>query len=803
MSATQARGIVASSFVAGLLLAAAVVAPQAWEPVPEPVAIPQRHEEIIADPVATETAIAIAVRAAEQPPTSVDPPRPPVRLAALPEASVTVVLPPAEEPSPPVAVVRELNSRSQPPEANVAPDGSLGSPPIPGETWNDPDAVNWSKVPAADIAPPAPPRDDRPLARLKARRLERQSERARHKLARRDEPPSAPPSTPDRTVPGAAQWPTPQALIEAFEEAAEAEAREANGPAARRAAWLREAVGLLEDVLATAGPRDPGAAAALLALGDGIRTGLAASDEDPDATRSAETRRIALAIARRVALWRAASALHQDGGAANATPQERATAEYATMALLDAIERFESTGSAEDAAFITSAAKQLESLPLPTAHALSREVAEHYRTANVRLSVHREFLDRLMPAPESDHGPVDELILGRRVRGTRTVKRSTSVEFKPDATSVNLELHVKGDINSHTVVESGPVSVKSRSLSSFSVRQPIRVTAEGLKIGKPQAQAAAKGRNDNLETSFDSVPIMRSVVRNIAESQHQDAMPEATREMLNRIVSRSRQEMEEQSGPRLAEVQQSVRKSLWEPLARMGLEPTPLSLETSQSSATVRLRLAGGGQLSGHTPRPRPPATAVASMQVHESSLNNAADQLGIAGRLMRLEDLVALVRHRLGLEGPAGEDLPEDVRVKFAASEPIRITAENGLVRIRIAIDLLESGRRNWEGIVASVAYRPTVSGLQVFLERDGVVQLSGEGQRGRFEIALRAVFSKVFPKERPVPLVPQRIVENPRMKGLEVVQAAVTDGWLAMSIGPSAARPTASASGVRARRF
>jgi hypothetical protein len=36
MADKRARGIVASSFVAGLLLAAVVFAPRAWDPVPEP-----------------------------------------------------------------------------------------------------------------------------------------------------------------------------------------------------------------------------------------------------------------------------------------------------------------------------------------------------------------------------------------------------------------------------------------------------------------------------------------------------------------------------------------------------------------------------------------------------------------------------------------------------------------------------------------------------------------------------------------------------------------------------------------------
>jgi hypothetical protein len=369
-----------------------------------------------------------------------------------------------------------------------------------------------------------------------------------------------------------------------------------------------------------------------------------------------------------------------------------------------------------------------------------------------------------------------------------------------------MELLVSGDIDSRTVTESGPVSVRSRSLASFTVRKPMRLTPDGLEIGNALSAASAKGRNDSLQTTFDSVPIMRSLVRNIAKTQHADVAPDATREMLDRIVARSRQEVEDETNPRFAELESRIRAKLWEPLDRLGLKPTALGLESSQTAASVRLRLASDEQLSGHTPRPRPPAAAVLSLQLHESSFNNAVGRLGVAGRTLPLEELVASIRGKLGLDPQSDDDLPDGVKVSFAAGEPVRVTAVDGKVRIRVSIDKLESPRRTWEGIVANVAYRPTVSGLQVYLERDGVVHLSGENQRGRLELALRAIFSKVFPKERPVAVLPDKVVANPRMQGLTVLEAAVTDGWFAVSLGPSSPPrsplpPTAT--GPRLRRF
>ena len=854
MSAFRASGIVASSFVAGCLLLAALVAPQAWEPVAEPVAAPPEPVPLATEE-AVETAIAISMRAVEGAEPAAEPAkRPPVRLASRPDIDVTIVLPPAEAEE---NTVREMAVRSRaaelrsapppaaPPQAEppavapspVAPSRAapsaaapaqtappqttaskpsrpLGAPPLPGEAWNDPDSVNWSNVPAGDRAAREPAREpdraavrggDRPLGRLREWRTARQQERTEVRTARRDDVAmSGSRELNERVSPGDLRWPVPTSVIADIETIAKAAAA-AGPPAAKRSAWVRESAALFETVLATEGPRDERAVAALVGLGESVRGGLAVADEEAEPTTAAATRRLALSLARRVAIWRAASGLFLADRSSNDSPQDLATAEYSTVALLDAMERFEEEDGPADAAIIAASASQLASLELPAAHTVAREVEEHYRAANVRIAVQREFLDRLLPDPVESSGPVDEMILGRRVRGTRTVALSTTLRLLPDPSCMNVELEVKGDIDSRTVTDAGPVSVKSRSLASFTVRKPVRITPDGLELGRAQAAAAARGRNDALATSFDSVPIMRSVVRNIAKSQHAEVAPDATREMLDRIIARSRQEVEDETAPRFAEVESKVREKLWDPLVRLGLEPKPLAMDTSASAASLRMRLAADDQVSGHTPRPRSPAAAVLSLQLHESSFNNAVERLGVAGRTLPLEELVAMIRRKLGLEPRRDDDLPEGVTVRFAAAEPVRVTAEDGRLRIRVSIDRLESPRRSWEGIVANVAYRPTVTGLQVFLERDGVVQLSGENQRGRLEIALRAIFSKVFPKERSLAVLPDRVVANPRMQGLSVIEAAVSDGWFAVSLGATEApkQPIPAAAGGLRRRF
>ncbi len=75
-------------------------------------------------------------------------------------------------------------------------------------------------------------------------------------------------------------------------------------------------------------------------------------------------------------------------------------------------------------------------------------------------------------------------------------------------------------------------------------------------------------------------------------------------------------------------------------LRRIGIDPTTMSSDTTPERHTVRLRVAGANQLGGHTARPQAPSDSLGSIQVHESAINNALDQLHVAGRTFTLLEL-------------------------------------------------------------------------------------------------------------------------------------------------------------------
>ena len=76
---------------------------------------------------------------------------------------------------------------------------------------------------------------------------------------------------------------------------------------------------------------------------------------------------------------------------------------------------------------------------------------------------------------------------------------------------------------------------------------------------------------------------------------------------------------------------------------------------------------------------------------------------------------------------------------------------------------------------------------GLAVDLIRDGVVQLESKRHlKGKAQLVLRGVFAKLFPRDRVVSLVTEKVARDPRWAGYEVTQFVVDGGWAGLAMAP-----------------
>ena len=583
-------------------------------------------------------------------------------------------------------------------------------------------------------------------------------------------------------------WPPPEELLRNLDElAADGPPRPSSYKDIRK--WVDQTTSSLSYIMTTRGPHDLQAIPAIITLDECFHDAMVLADSLSDIDRAAQIRRAAFAVKRRTKTWHAAAILAE--GITEKTADERTTLNDISS-LLASLEAFEMNSTAGRATEVRQALAVIERLELLQFETLRQAVIHHYAAPNFRVALDEEFLTRLMPESPSRTETVRDVILGKPVRGRRVVEQITSVDLTPDADEICFDLTVDGQVSTYAITETGPIALTSRGSGQFTVKKPIKICREGLIVGRSVASASNRARLMNVSTSFDSVPLMGSLLRTLARNQHADSLPEANREVAQKIVWQSCRETDQESEKRFAILSEQIEDSFWQPLVRLGLSPTPL-METTEDRATLRLRLNADTQLAAHTPRPREPDGTLFGYQVHESTINNAFERLGLKGQRLALEELFIHVQQQLGLEQKIPEDLPEGVSVAFEQVEPIRVDFDQGLVQVKISIDALESGRRNWYDVIGSVTYKPVTSGNTIVLKREGPIRIGGPGHRGRIEFALRTIFGKIFPKERPVPIVPKKFTDHPRLKDLTTLQAMSWDGWVAIALGDTPQLQTA----------
>ena len=463
--------------------------------------------------------------------------------------------------------------------------------------------------------------------------------------------------------------------------------------------------------------------------------------------------------------------------------------------LLSRLEKYESGNQGADARRIAQIRQELAWSAEPAEVELARRLEMHYRNANVRIVLTGQLLQRLLPEPKPTNDPVNETILGAAVSGRSMTSAQLSLRLLPDQSKWKMGLETTGTIDSETLAVAGPVTFRNRGNAQFTARKYIAVDADGVRVKPAVVDVDTDEKLVGLYTSYDSIPLLRSVVRNYALSQRDKQQDEVHREGEDRVREKACARVDSAIEPRLVEAEQNFRDRVVDPLVKLALDPTAVAMETTEQRLTLRARLAGEDQLAAHTARPEAPADSLASGQIHESAINNLLDHLDLAGRTFTLAELHHHLTEKLSrAEAKLPDDLPDGVEITFATSDPARVHCANGRLELVLQIAGLRQGRRHWHDFDVRAIYRPDPQGLSAAFEREGVIELGGQYQ-GKPEVALRGIFSKVLSKQRKLNLLPATLAEDTRLAGLEVTQLDVEEGWIALAIGPSRAATVGAA--------
>ncbi|MGD9633818.1 MAG: hypothetical protein AB7U97_11125, partial [Pirellulales bacterium] len=284
----------------------------------------------------------------------------------------------------------------------------------------------------------------------------------------------------------------------------------------------------------------------------------------------------------------------------------------------------------------------------PQERQLAEQIEQNYRNANVRLALSGELLTRFVPKQQSEMSAVRDRIVGTPVRGHSITNSENHVHLEPDAERWHVNLESDGTVDSDTVADGGQVKLHSVGSTSFSAQKSIMVERDGVELGASTADAHNSSRLVGVRSEFDWMPVVNDMIRTRAIEEYHRKRLRAAAEVECKVEGRVEQQLDERTDDAVNRVQNQMREQVTGPLHSAGVELTPIELSTTAERVIARLRVAGEEQLAGHTPRPRAPADSLASIQVHESALTNAAMSLDLDGKRLSAKELQDLIRAKL-----------------------------------------------------------------------------------------------------------------------------------------------------------
>jgi len=451
------------------------------------------------------------------------------------------------------------------------------------------------------------------------------------------------------------------------------------------------------------------------------------------------------------------------------------------------IEQYEQSRTPSDARRLASATAALRWSTDEAVAELARRIDRQYRGRNVRVAITDDFLNRSLPPAQTTTEDVDEQILASYVTGQREIERKMFVELVPDDENWRITMKAEGTMASDTASYAGNATLLTQGSGRFTASKRILVDHHHINVYPAQAEADYAGQLYGVSTSLDAIPIISRIVQNTATQNYYQSQWAARQEIVARLKRRAAERLDEQAMEQLTAGEAQLKQRILRPLAKTGVEATPTQLTTTEERIVGRYRLAAASQLGGHTPRPWAPKNALLSMQIHESAINNVIMGIQLDGRQAHIRDLFREIYTIFGRDDytpPAS--MPENVTLLFAEENAVRVSLQEGRMEIILQLAELRTDERIWRDLVVRNYYAPDPSSLEARLVRDSTVRLKGQRLGARDQVALRAIFTKVFGENRHFAIIPSEVVDNPGLDGLAVTQYVIRNGWLGIAIAP-----------------
>ncbi len=432
---------------------------------------------------------------------------------------------------------------------------------------------------------------------------------------------------------------------------------------------------------------------------------------------------------------------------------------------------------------------------------MAQVLDNHYRNANIRIAVSESLINRMLAQPHTANEPVQDQILGANVFGRSQVTNQIGVQLVPDEHRWSLVLTASGNVLSRTQAHRDGFVIHSIGTADVFGSKRVNISFDGVQSELPQVDAVTDNQVIGLDSPFDKIPLLGWTARRLAQRQQQASSPLAEQQVRSRIRTRVQDRMEQAVTDALQKARVELNRQVVSRFVQLSLEPQPVEMRTTENELVLRYRLAGFDQMAADTPRPTIDDQMAASMQLHESTINNGLSRFELAGKTFTLPTLLTHLQTKIGTHLEALDEKSHQVEVEFAPFDAIRVDFDQDHIVLSVNLKRLQIERgKDWRNVTVQTRYTVEFDGFYLTLQQVGGVRAEGNRVRVRDEMAIGAIFDNVLKDEYRFSLLPENYKTDFSRLGIQLVHVGLSDGWLSVAYHDA---PTANVSPGQANRL
>jgi hypothetical protein len=409
---------------------------------------------------------------------------------------------------------------------------------------------------------------------------------------------------------------------------------------------------------------------------------------------------------------------------------------------------------------------------------------------NLFLEVDESLLAKGVNRPVNDVSPINDTVLGTRVRGTGHTSGLVFLDFVPSNDRATVDIALDATNHSDTKGSQGPVTVRTLGTTKLGARKRMLIDDQRIVALPVEASASADTRTAGIGVNKK---MGQRLIRKIASKKIAEMRPRAEAIAEGKALAKVREQFESQTADPISRAAQDYQAKFRRPLMERGWYPEMLNLSTTQSRLQVTARKALADQIAAFTAPPAVDPDAVLSARVHESMVNNSAE-ITLGGRTITQKFVEEqLKKNNMAVPAELQNDADQQPwSITFAKRRPVEMDVDDDRVKLTVRGSHYTSGDREFDGMNIWATYRiePGHSGMR--LVRDGDVQIYPPGfvpgggeklsvQQTSLRRILQKRFNKVF--KEVVDVEPLKLPGQLEQAGpLPIEQLdARKDGWLA----------------------